>query len=556
MAKNKDWTGDSNSIYKTLGASNHTDKERQAEDFYATEPRAAELLLELEDFDENIWECACGQGDLSKVFEAAGHKVLSTDLVDRGCGTGGVDFLKCTEIFDGSIITNPPYKCYSSDTEIKTKRGWVKYTELKPDDMVLSVNINTLQLEWSNILQVIEKDVDEEMINFKHRFMDILVTKNHRMFTFSSSSEKPQIKNDDVYLAEDINSCSYIPLRGYVWAGDENKYFILDGCYVSDGQKEVWHPEIKINMLDWAEFFGLWVADGYCRHTLNPQGNQRYTIGVKQHRQSKERVLSIIKRLGFDVKEYKDGDKSNFEIHSKQLWNYLSQFGKSHDKFVPDDIKNSSISVLQRFIDGYTFGDSHIHKFDHSNTTVLSSVSKQLIEDVQEILLKLGYLTHISTNTYNKWASTLYKICFNKDKKTQTKLFYQKIPEYKHYVHYKGKVFCLQIEKNHFFLLRRNGHEFISGNCAKEFVEHALELVPDGHKVAMFLKLQFLEGKARRMLFEKYPPKTIYVASGRLLCAKNGEFEAMKAGGGSAVAYCWMVWVKGFKGDPVVKWFN
>ena len=199
---NKDWTGNSNSIYKTLGASNHTDKERQSEDFYATEPRAAELLLELENFNENIWECACGEGDLSKVFEEAGHKVLSTDLVDRGYGQGDVDFLQCTEVFDGDIITNPPYK------------------------------------------------------------------------------------------------------------------------------------------------------------------------------------------------------------------------------------------------------------------------------------------------------------------------------------------------------------------YAKEFVEKAIELVPDGHKVAMFLKLQFLEGKARKALFEKYPPKTIYVASGRLLCAKNGDFEGMKAGGGSAVAYCWYIWQRGYKGDTVIKWFN
>ena len=198
----KDWVGNSNSIYKTLGASNHTDKERQSEDFYATEPRAAELLLELEDFNENIWECACGEGDLSKVFEEAGHKVLSTDLIDRGYGQGGVDFLQCTEVFDGDIITNPPYK------------------------------------------------------------------------------------------------------------------------------------------------------------------------------------------------------------------------------------------------------------------------------------------------------------------------------------------------------------------YAKEFVEKAIELVPDGHKVAMFLKLQFLEGKARKTLFEKYPPKTIYVASGRLLCAKNGDFEGMKAGGGSAVAYCWYIWQKNYTGDTVIKWFN
>lgn len=91
---------------------------------------------------------------------------------------------------------------------------------------------------------------------------------------------------------------------------------------------------------------------------------------------------------------------------------------------------------------------------------------------------------------------------------------------------------------------------------AKQFCERALEAVADGHKVAMFLKVQFLEGKARKELFQKYPPKTIYVSSSRLLCAKNGEFQKMRDGGGSAVAYRWYVWQKGYTGDTVVKWIN
>lgn len=91
---------------------------------------------------------------------------------------------------------------------------------------------------------------------------------------------------------------------------------------------------------------------------------------------------------------------------------------------------------------------------------------------------------------------------------------------------------------------------------AKEFVYKALSIVPNGCKVAMFLKVQFLEGKARKKLFEIYPPKTVYVSSSRLLCAKNGEFEQMIAGGGSAVAYAWFVWEKGFNGQTELQWFN
>lgn len=90
---------------------------------------------------------------------------------------------------------------------------------------------------------------------------------------------------------------------------------------------------------------------------------------------------------------------------------------------------------------------------------------------------------------------------------------------------------------------------------AKEFVEKAMETVTNGHKVVMFLKLQFLETEKRRKLFDKYPIKTVWVASNRLGCAKGGDFEG-KDNVGSAVCYCWFVWEKGWKGTTSLKFFN
>lgn len=112
----KDWTGNSNSIFKTLGASNHTDSEREQHDYYATEPKAVELLLEQESFCPYVWECACGEGHISEVLKAHGYKVKSSDLYDRGYeGTEIIDFLKVDKAeykkdYPRDIITNPPYK--------------------------------------------------------------------------------------------------------------------------------------------------------------------------------------------------------------------------------------------------------------------------------------------------------------------------------------------------------------------------------------------------------------------------------------------------------------
>ena len=86
---------------------------------------------------------------------------------------------------------------------------------------------------------------------------------------------------------------------------------------------------------------------------------------------------------------------------------------------------------------------------------------------------------------------------------------------------------------------------------AKEFVEKAIDVVAPGRKVAMFLKLTFLEGQGRRELFRKYSPKTVYVSSARLQCGKNGDFS-----GTSMVAYAWFVWQKGYHGPTELKWIN
>ena len=88
---------------------------------------------------------------------------------------------------------------------------------------------------------------------------------------------------------------------------------------------------------------------------------------------------------------------------------------------------------------------------------------------------------------------------------------------------------------------------------ALDFVKHSLDIIPEGNKVAMFLKLQFLEGKARKEFYKNNPPKKVYVASGRLVCAMNGDFEKYKS---SAVAYAWFIWEKGYKGSPEIDWIN
>ena len=74
---------------------------------------------------------------------------------------------------------------------------------------------------------------------------------------------------------------------------------------------------------------------------------------------------------------------------------------------------------------------------------------------------------------------------------------------------------------------------------AMEFTEKALDLISEGRKLAMLLKIQFLESKKRIPLFKNSPPKRIYVWSGRMTCAINGDFESITHG--SPMMFAWFV---------------
>ena len=83
---------------------------------------------------------------------------------------------------------------------------------------------------------------------------------------------------------------------------------------------------------------------------------------------------------------------------------------------------------------------------------------------------------------------------------------------------------------------------------AQQFVEHAL--VCANQKVAMFLKLVFLESESRYYLFKDHPPKIVYPFSKRLTLKREGEEREMSG----MIAYAWFVWDKSYNGKTTIEW--
>ena len=124
---NKDWTGNKASYVTTNGFSNNREYERQSEDYYATEPKAVELLLELEDFSNmHIWECACGGGSLSDAMIKTGLKVYST-LVNNTPSSVNVGVVE----FTAALCIKFSNVAWSVDGVVPSAAGSIAYAGLK-----------------------------------------------------------------------------------------------------------------------------------------------------------------------------------------------------------------------------------------------------------------------------------------------------------------------------------------------------------------------------------------------------------------------------------------
>lgn len=156
----KDWTGNKKSVFATLGASNHSKQERETMDYYATEPKAIDLLAAKFDIPHRVWECACGGGSLSERLKERGHEVISTDIIDRGYEgfNGECDFL--SRLFhptiegDYAIVTNPPYKFVTEFV--------LTALDVLPDGCYLCLFLKTTALEsrgrWEKIYKTTPPD--------------------------------------------------------------------------------------------------------------------------------------------------------------------------------------------------------------------------------------------------------------------------------------------------------------------------------------------------------------------------------------------------------------
>jgi phosphoribosylamine--glycine ligase len=265
--------------------------------------------------------------------------------------------------------------------------------------------------------------------------------------------QKYRKKKIYVREAEKYKTENYIFQSG-IWKGKNQKYFILPEYDYKFNRK---FKKLKINFIDWVKFLAIYLSEGYVTKVKDHRVYIAQTKKSKNFNKIKRIISKLLFKFSYEPKYYK------FRINSVQLATYLGRFGISHDKYVPDYIKNAKREIIIEFLKAFNLGDGDIH---HGKMRFCSS-SKRLIDDIQEMILKIGcsgvitvdkrktMINPINKKTYK--ASPIYSIESKKRIKTCIrKNHFKKI-------NYNGYIGCVSVSTG-FVVVRRNNRVAISGN--------------------------------------------------------------------------------------------
>lgn len=359
-------------------------------------------------------------------------------------------------LVNGSIIQlvgSDNVDCFDDQTEILTENGWKLFKDLSRDETVATLVEG--YLEYHKPLKYVEYDYDGPMYSVSNSSIDFKVTTNHRFWVRSSKGKykfkyinDPTIKNDSIPA-----KCK--------WDGLNQDIFIfppMDSEWTcGKGRGVIKQYRKTMPMEDFVALLGIYLSEGSCYSDHNT-----YRITISQTKENiRNDIRSLLDRIDINYQEAPD----RFNIEDKQLYTYFSQFGKQLDRFIPKDIKALNAKYLSILFDWLLKGDGYIGK----DCIYYYSISKRLIDDIQEIIIKLGSSANISIKDQRPSEirgrivtpkNILYQI------RVRTTNFKRLISSKKDYIKtewYRGKVNCVSVPSG-IIKVRRNGKEYWSGN--------------------------------------------------------------------------------------------
>lgn len=388
--------------------------------------------------------------------------------------------------------------CHSEDTEVLTSNGWIPISEMNYETSIATFKMDDGTLEYQRPYAIHKYMHSGEMVHFKSRDVDMLVTPNHKMIVsnhVSISVGGKQVRTDELRGWE-LHRADSIPCKLMAIPFNVNpvrssepldEYWTLPKLSRSEHKKNFYNvdsfTERKIPLIEWVRFIGWYVSEGW----TTKQSSGCYSVCLCQNEgDDANRIRSVLEKLPFSWREviaHKKGKKvpKNKRVEGEQdyvttednlnwicgdralaFWLKENCGVRSGVKRLPDFVWGLSYEYKHELMQSAVMGDGrHLP----NGSMLYFSTSSQLIDDMQRLAFECGYVAQIrkphKTGVKSLSIRPSNKVIAGSVRQRIMKLDVDQSSR----VIYEGFVYCASVP-NATMITRRNGTVGISGNSS------------------------------------------------------------------------------------------
>lgn len=375
---------------------------------------------------------------------------------------------------DDRNVTCTWNSCYDDKTEVLTDEGFKLFADVDIEhDRIASLDPETGEMTYRCATAKQEYDYVGPMLHWQSRTVNFKVTPDHRMLVYPGRDWR---ERDLVFRpASDLREPGDLRVKKDAeWSGETPTHVTIpepDDWPEYSRKRSKKLPPVEVE--DYVTFMGWYLSEGsFTRATW--EGNPdwcAYRVNIASRDDDvREELKALFRRMGLGAADTGHGITAT----SRHLYEYVKQFGRSPEKFVPPEIKRMSPDLINRFLRVLFRGDGRIT--EDGKLRYYRTISERLASDVQELLLKAGMAGTLSVRSVEtireyreKYASAggraftanhaQYRVGVTRDKLSP------RVSSGPSEVSYAGKVYDLTVPPNGTLYVRRNGKAAWCSNC-------------------------------------------------------------------------------------------
>lgn len=335
--------------------------------------------------------------------------------------------------------------------EVLTRRGWIPIQDVEVGEMALTCDPATKKTEWLPVAEKTDIEYDGDIVRHEGRGRYMSFTPRHKLVT----------ADGELVAYEDLPRDASILRSGWT-CEDREGISGFDVPFVAP-MHGGGTPDLNPRAIagdDYCELMGWWLAEGWAS-----EGGKKNIIGIAQSKpKTRKTIRNLLDRIGIRYTE----TPVSFIWRSKSWAEYLRQFGKAFDKFVPREILDcASENQLRIFFDAFIAGDGSCQ----GDRKYAFTGAPGLRDGIMSVGVLLGYAPHCIERDRKGRKRVTYQIAFNPrrvlrlytDNRVRNRKPLSKKTQVSR-VRHKGRVYCIGFRRNHTFFLRQRGSVWLSGN--------------------------------------------------------------------------------------------